>query len=90
MQYRRKVSLALEEVALGLVSKLQFEHLDTAVKQPTDYYINVATCSIGLMKKVLNQSLSSNLQVLEMGKSHQTGIRTIEGVKHFTKTQTRI
>jgi 2-(1,2-epoxy-1,2-dihydrophenyl)acetyl-CoA isomerase len=69
----RKVHME-EALQLGLVSKVvPFEHLDTAVKQLTDYYIAAATRSIGLMKKVLNQSLSSNLQeVLEMEAMNQT------------------
>lgn len=69
----RKVHME-EALQLGLVSKVvPFEHLDTAVKQLTDYYVNAATCSIGLMKKVLNKSLNSSLEeVLAMEAENQT------------------
>ncbi|MDP5139881.1 MAG: enoyl-CoA hydratase-related protein [Spirosomaceae bacterium] len=69
----RKVHME-EALQLGLVSKVvPFEHLDTAVKQLTDYYVHAATRSIGLMKKVLNKSLNSSLEeVLNMEAENQT------------------
>lgn len=84
----RKVYME-EALQLGLVSKVvPFEHLDTAVKQLTDYYIAAATRSIGLMKKVLNKSLHSSLEEVlalealnqtELGHSHDFA----EGVMAF-------
>lgn len=69
----RKVHME-EALQLGLVSKIvPYEHLDTAVKQLTDYYVAAPTRSIGLMKQVLNNSLNSTLEeVLDMEAENQT------------------
>lgn len=78
-----------EALNLGLVSKsVPYAELDSAVNELVDIYKNAATKSIGLMKKVLNQSLNSNLEeILEqeavnqdlLGKTHDFA----EGVMAF-------
>ncbi|RFS15901.1 enoyl-CoA hydratase/isomerase family protein [Emticicia sp. C21] len=84
----RKVYME-EALGLGLVTKaVAFEELDAAVGELVDIYKNSATRSIGLMKKVLNQSLNSNLdEILEqeainqdlLGKTHDFA----EGIMAF-------
>src|SRR6218665_3125318 len=57
----RKVYME-EALSLGLVTKVaSYDELDLVVDELVAVYKNSATRSIGLMKKVLNQSLSSNL-----------------------------
>lgn len=78
-----------EALSLGLVSKaVAYEALDVAVNELVSVYKKSATRSIGLMKKVLNQSLNSTLdEVLEqeavqqdlLGKTHDFA----EGVMAF-------
>jgi 2-(1,2-epoxy-1,2-dihydrophenyl)acetyl-CoA isomerase len=62
----RKVYME-EAISLGIVTKaVAYEELDAAVEELVAVYKNSATRSIGLMKKVLNQSLNSNLnEILE-------------------------
>lgn len=84
----RKVYME-EALALGLVSRaVPYEELDSAVDELVDVYKTAATRSIGLMKKVLNQSLNSTLdEVLEqeavnqdlLGRTHDFA----EGVMAF-------
>lgn len=68
----RKVYME-EALSLGLVTKaVAPEELDAAVDEWVEIYKNSATRSIGLMKKVLNQSLNSNLdEILEQEAIHQ-------------------
>lgn len=68
----RKVYME-EALSLGLVTKaVAPEELDSAVDEWVELYKNSATRSIGLMKKVLNQSLNSNLdEILEQEAVHQ-------------------
>lgn len=68
----RKVYME-EALSLGLVTKaVAPEELDAAVDEWVELYKNSATRSIGLMKKVLNQSLNSNLdEILEQEAVHQ-------------------
>ncbi len=78
-----------EALALGLVSKIvAYEALDEAVNELIGYYKTAATKSIGLMKKVLNQSFNSTIdEILEqeaqnqdmLGKTHDFA----EGVMAF-------
>ncbi len=52
-----------EAARIGLVSRSVSAHeLDTAVAEVVDYYASAPTQAIGAMKKVLNQSLYSNLE----------------------------
>ncbi|MFN3490216.1 MAG: enoyl-CoA hydratase/isomerase family protein [Emticicia sp.] len=84
----RKVYME-EALNLGLVTKIvPYEALDEAVNELTDYYKTAPTKSIGLMKKVLNQSFNSTIEeVLEyeannqdiLGKTHDFA----EGVMAF-------
>ncbi|RYU95568.1 enoyl-CoA hydratase/isomerase family protein [Emticicia agri] len=84
----RKVYME-EAVSLGLVNKsVAYEALDAAVDELVAIYKTSATKSIGFMKKVLNQSLNSNLnEVLEQEAVHQDLLgRThdfVEGVMAF-------
>ena len=68
----RKVYME-EALSLGLVTKVaSYDELDLVVDELVAVYKNSATRSIGLMKKVLNQSLSSSLdEVLEQEAVHQ-------------------
>jgi 2-(1,2-epoxy-1,2-dihydrophenyl)acetyl-CoA isomerase len=63
----RKI-LAQEAFEMGLVNKVVApEQLDAAIIEATDYYANAPTKAIGLMKKMLNKSLNSDLEtILEM------------------------
>ncbi len=84
----RKVYME-EALNLGLVTKIvPYEVLDEAVNELTDYYKTAPTKSIGLMKKVLNQSFNSTVEgILEqeaenqdiLGKTHDFA----EGVMAF-------
>lgn len=84
----RKVFME-EALSLGLVTKIvAYEQLDEAIKELTDYYKTAPTKSIGLMKKVLNQTYSSTIsEILEqeaenqdiLGKTHDFA----EGVMAF-------
>jgi 2-(1,2-epoxy-1,2-dihydrophenyl)acetyl-CoA isomerase len=50
---------------LGLVNKaVPADQLDAAVKEVTDYYASAPTKSIGLIKKMLNKALSSDLETM--------------------------
>lgn len=52
-----------EALELGLVNKaVKLEGLDAAVKEYTDYYAQAPTHAIGLLKKMLNKSATSNLE----------------------------
>ena len=54
---------AKEAEAIGLVNKsVPADQLDAAVKTYTDYFATAPTKSIGLIKKMLNKSASSNLE----------------------------
>jgi 2-(1,2-epoxy-1,2-dihydrophenyl)acetyl-CoA isomerase len=78
-----------EALALGLVSKaVSYENLDDTINELTSYYKSAPTKSIGLMKKVLNQSFNSTIdEILEqeaqnqdiLGKTHDFA----EGVMSF-------
>lgn len=78
-----------EALALGLVTKIvAYEELDNSVTELTNYYKTAPTKSIGVMKKVLNQSYNSSLEeILEqeaqqqdmLGKTHDFA----EGVMAF-------
>lgn len=78
-----------EALSLGLVSKIvAYEALDEAVNELIAYYKTAPTKSIGLMKKVLNQSFNSTIdEILEqeaqnqdiLGKTHDFA----EGVMSF-------
>lgn len=78
-----------EALSLGLVSKIvAYEALDEAVNELISYYKTAPTKSIGLMKKVLNQSFNSTIdEILEqeaqnqdiLGKTHDFA----EGVMSF-------
>ena len=78
-----------EALTLGLVTKaVPYEKLDTTVGEFVAYYKTAATKAIGAMKKVLNQSLSSNIdEVLEQEAQNQTNLGKthdfIEGVTAF-------
>lgn len=53
---------AKDAVAMGLINKAVAPHeLDAAVKQYTDYYATAPTKAIGLIKKMLNKSMSASL-----------------------------
>ena len=84
----RKVYME-EALSLGLVTKaVAYEDLDAAVDELVSVYRTSATRSIGLMKKVLNQSLNSNLdEILEQEAINQDALgRThdfAEGVMAF-------
>lgn len=56
-----------EALTLGLITRaVPYEELDNAVNELVDIYKTAATRSIGLMKKVLNESLNSTLdEILE-------------------------
>jgi len=62
-----------EALSLGLVTKIvPYEALDEAVNELTDYYKTAPTESIGLMKKVLNQSFNSTVDdILEQEAENQ-------------------
>lgn len=68
----RKVYME-EALSLDLVMKaVAYDELDATVGELVAVYKNSATKSIGLMKKVLNQSLNSNLEeILEQEAIHQ-------------------
>lgn len=78
-----------EALSLGLVTKIvPYETLDEAINELTEYYKTAPTKSIGLMKKVLNQSFNSTVEdILEqeannqdvLGKTHDFA----EGVMAF-------
>ncbi|GGD61520.1 2-(1,2-epoxy-1,2-dihydrophenyl)acetyl-CoA isomerase [Emticicia aquatilis] len=78
-----------EALTLGLVTKaVAYENLDETVGELVEYYKTAPTKSIGLMKKVLNQSYSSTIaEILEqeaenqyiLGKTHDFA----EGVMAF-------
>jgi 2-(1,2-epoxy-1,2-dihydrophenyl)acetyl-CoA isomerase len=78
-----------EALSLGLVTKIvPYEALDAAINELTEYYKTAPTKSIGLMKKVLNQSFNSTVDdILEqeaqnqdiLGKTHDFA----EGVMAF-------
>lgn len=54
---------AAEALKIGMVNKVvPVAALDDTVKTYTDYYIQAPTQAIGLMKKMLNKSLSSSLK----------------------------
>jgi 2-(1,2-epoxy-1,2-dihydrophenyl)acetyl-CoA isomerase len=84
----RKVFME-EALSIGLVTKVvPYEELENAVNELTDYYKTAPTKSIGVMKKVLNQSFNSSLEeILEqeaqqqdmLGKTHDFA----EGVMAF-------
>lgn len=84
----RKVYME-EALALGLVTKaVDYENLDETVGELVEYYKTAPTKSIGLMKKVLNQSFNSTVEeILEqeaqnqdiLGKTHDFA----EGVMAF-------
>lgn len=84
----RKVYME-EALSLGLVTKIvPYEALDEAVNEFIGYYKTAPTKSIGLMKKVLNQSFNSTVEeILEqeaenqdiLGKTHDFA----EGVMAF-------
>ena len=58
----KKISGA-EALELGLVNKVvKLEELDEAVKSYTDYFAKAPTRAIGLIKKMLNKSATSNLE----------------------------
>ena len=84
----RKVYME-EALSLGLVNKaVAYEDLDAAVDELVSVYRASATKSIGLMKKVLNLSLNSNLdEILEQEAINQDALgRThdfAEGVMAF-------
>lgn len=69
-----------EALNLGLVTKIvPYETLNEAVNELTDYYKTAPTKSIGLMKKVLNQSFSSSIEdILE----HEANNQDILGKTH--------
>jgi 2-(1,2-epoxy-1,2-dihydrophenyl)acetyl-CoA isomerase len=53
---------AAEALAIGLVNKVvPMAQLDDAVKTYTDYYAKAPTKSIGIIKKMLNKSMSASL-----------------------------
>ncbi len=62
-----------EALNIGLITKaVAYEELDAVVGELVAVYKNSATRSIGLMKKVLNQSFNSNLdEILEQEAIHQ-------------------
>lgn len=54
---------AAEAVTIGLINKsVQAGELDAAVKFYTDYFAKAPTKSIGLIKKMLNKSVTSSLE----------------------------
>jgi 2-(1,2-epoxy-1,2-dihydrophenyl)acetyl-CoA isomerase len=54
---------AKEALELGLVNKVvSTEQLDHAVKEYVDYYADAPTKAIGLIKKMLNKSMTSSLE----------------------------
>lgn len=69
----RKVFMP-EALQLGLVTKVvPAEELDNEIEQLATFYSQAATRSIGLMKRVLNQSASASLdEVLELEAQNQT------------------
>ncbi|MFY7912328.1 MAG: enoyl-CoA hydratase/isomerase family protein [Emticicia sp.] len=84
----RKVFME-EALTLGLVTKaVAYENLDETIAEVVEYYKKAPTKSIGLMKKVLNQTFSSSIEeILEyeaqnqeaLGKTHDFA----EGVMAF-------
>lgn len=84
----RKVFME-EALTLGLVTKaVAYENLDETIAEVVEYYKKAPTRSIGLMKKVLNQTFSSSIEeILEyeaqnqeaLGKTHDFA----EGVMAF-------
>ena len=78
-----------EALKIGLITKMvAYEALDEALNEFIDYYKTAPTKSIGLMKKVLNQSFNSTIEdILEceaknqdiLGKTHDFS----EGVMAF-------
>ncbi len=69
----RKVYMP-EALALGLVNKVaNSSELNMEIEKIADLYANAATVSIGMMKQILNQSFSSNLEeILELEANSQT------------------
>lgn len=54
---------ATEAVSIGLINKaVPMAELDQAVKAYTDYFANAPTKSIGLIKRMLNKSVTSTLE----------------------------
>jgi 2-(1,2-epoxy-1,2-dihydrophenyl)acetyl-CoA isomerase len=78
-----------EAAAIGLINKaVPADKLDETVKSYTDYYAQAPTKSIGLIKKMLNKSTTSDLdQMLEYEAWCQeiagTSPDYFEGVKAF-------
>lgn len=64
---------AREAMALGIVNKaVPMEKLDAAVQEELEYFANAPTKTIGMIKKLLNQSYHSDLmQVMEMEATYQ-------------------
>ncbi|MCU0446688.1 MAG: enoyl-CoA hydratase-related protein [Microscillaceae bacterium] len=64
---------AKEAQTMGIVNvAVPLEELDEALKAQTDYYANAPTKSIGMIKKMLNQSYHSDLlQMMEMEATYQ-------------------
>lgn len=83
-----------EAARIGLVSRSVSAHeLDSAVAEVVDYYASAPTQAIGAMKKVLNQSLYSNLEhQLEQEADNQDGLGKTtdfaEGVGSFLMKRT--
>lgn len=69
----RKVYME-EALELGLVNKIANTlELDKEIEKIADLYATSATVSIGMMKQILNQSFSSNLnEILELEANSQT------------------
>lgn len=60
----RKVA-AKEAVTIGLINKaVPMDQLDAATDELANYYANAPTKAIGLMKKMLNKSLQSDLDAM--------------------------
>jgi 2-(1,2-epoxy-1,2-dihydrophenyl)acetyl-CoA isomerase len=70
----------LEALELGLVNKVvKLDELDAAVKNYTDYFSQAPTQAIGLIKKMLNKSSTSNLEeMLE----YEAYLQEIAGATH--------
>ena len=84
----RKVYME-EALKLGLVTKVvSYGQLDESVNELVTYYKNAPTKSIGLMKRVLNQSYNSNIEeILELEAANQEALGKThdfaEGVMSF-------